>query len=332
MRNPPWIAPIIAPLGLFTFAVAQRLWLAGGLLAILISVKWLWDLYRVSGQSGLLTSLAVAVFSPIAVALTIGQICPLILLGIAGFLRFENGGRLNLAGMFLVLVALKPHLAFLLWVAVVLGAMFNRSARILWTFTLTTAMASLVAVLFDRSIFGEYLAFVRLEGVLHELTPTPGGFLRLLFRSYIFQILPPMIAFVWFLFYAGKKFRDSVWRWKEETPMLLLVSLLTTPYAWFFDQVLLIPCIFQSLSRLSMLRERRLWQSVAFLYVAANVLVLVLIRLHRPGFYYAWTPVFWFALFMLVRLQHDRSCSGTPTTLKAAPPADGWVGADSLPD
>lgn len=185
MRNPPWIAPIIAPLGLFTFAVAQRLWLASGLLAVLISIKWLWDLYRLSGQSGLLTSVAIAVFSPVAVALTIGQISPLILLGIAGFLRFENRGRLDLAGAFLVLVALKPHLVFLLWVAVVLCSMYNRSARMLWMLTLTTVVASLVALLFDHSIFGEYFAFVRREGVLHELTPTLGGMLRLLLRSYV---------------------------------------------------------------------------------------------------------------------------------------------------
>src|SRR5215467_11443044 len=88
MRNPPWIAPIIAPLGFFSFVVAQRIWFIAAFVAILISLKWLWELYPVAGPSGLLTSLAIAVFSPIAVAISIGQISPLILLGIAGFLRF----------------------------------------------------------------------------------------------------------------------------------------------------------------------------------------------------------------------------------------------------
>src|SRR5262249_32829557 len=151
---------------------------------------WLWELYRVAGQSGFLTSLAIAVFAPIAVAITIGQISPLILLGIAGFLRFEKKGRLGLAGVFLVLAALKPHLVFLLWVALVLCSIYNRSVRILGMFALITVTASFIAVLFDRSIFREYVHLITRGGVLHELTPTLGGVLRLWLRIYFVEFLP----------------------------------------------------------------------------------------------------------------------------------------------
>src|SRR5207237_5254686 len=63
MRNPPWIVPIIAPLGFLSFEIAQRVWLVAGLLAILISAKWLWDLYGVEGQLGVETGLAVSTFA-----------------------------------------------------------------------------------------------------------------------------------------------------------------------------------------------------------------------------------------------------------------------------
>ena len=312
MRNPPWIAPIIAPLGFFTFAVAQRLWLIGGLLATLISLKWLWELYRVAGQSGLVTSLAIAVFSPIAVAIAVGQISPLILLGIAGFLRLEKKGRLGLAGAFLVLVALKPHLVFLLWVALLLRSIYNRSASILGMFALPIAIASFIAVGFDRSIFREYFHLVTREGVLRELTPTLGGVLRLSLHACVLQLLPAMIALGWFLFYAPKRIRQSQWRWDEQTPMLLLVSLLTTPYAWFFDQVLLLPCIFQSIGRLSNMRHRRVTYTIAGFYVVANAVVVALILFHRTGFWYTWTVPFWFTMFIVVWLQQERRPSESP--------------------
>jgi len=316
MRNPPWIVPIVAPLGFLSFGVAQRLWLIGGLFAILISLKWLWELYRVAGQTGLLTSLAIATFSPIAVALTIGQISPLILLGIAGFLRFEKKGRLGLAGIFLVLAALKPHLLFLLWGALLLWSICNRSVKILGMFASTIVTSSFIAVLFDHSIFAEYAHLVTREGVLHELTPTVGGVLRLSLRTYVLQLLPAMIALGWFLFYAWGKIRQSQWRWSEETPLLLVVSLLTTPYSWLFDQVLLIPCIFLGISRLATVRHRRVTRTITGLYLGANVLVLVLILLHRSGFWYTWTIPVWFTLFTLASLQQG----GEPAEAPAGAP------------
>jgi len=306
MRNPPWTLSIIAPLGFFTFVTAQRIWLIAAFFEILVSLKWLWDVYRVPGQSGFLTSVAIAAFSPIAVAITIGQISPLVLLGIAGFLRFEQKRRLGLAGVFLVLAALKPHLVFLLWATLLLFSLCRRSAKTLGMFALTVGIGSFIAVLFDRSIFTEYVNFMTREGVVQEVTPTLGGALRLWLRTYAVQFVPAMLALGWLLYYASRKIRQSKWSWKEQTPLLLMVSLLTTPYAWFFDQVLLVPCILQSIARLRTLRHGRLRNSIAGLYLGANVLAVVLIVFQRPGFWYTWTIPFWFTLFTLAWIQPAR--------------------------
>src|SRR5437764_1626290 len=244
MRNPPWIVPIIAPLGFLSFEIAQRVWLVAGLLAILISAKWLWDLYGVEGQLGVVTGLAVATFAPIPVALAIGQVSPLVLLGIAGFLHFQQREKLGWAGAFLFLAALKPHLIFLVWVALALLSIYKRSARTVSLLILTTMISSLIAISLDHSIFFQYAQMLAKEKVAQELTPTLGGLIRLWTGFYLAEYLPAIVALGWIIFHSWRQ--QDQWNWTKEMPTIMLLSLLTTPYGWFFDQVMLLPCLFKA--------------------------------------------------------------------------------------
>jgi len=99
MLNPPWILPLIAPFGIVPFSIGKRLWLAMGLAIMLISVHWLWDLYG-DRESPWIGWLIAATFLPVAVVLAIGQIGPLILFGLAGYLRFQARQKNYLAGAF----------------------------------------------------------------------------------------------------------------------------------------------------------------------------------------------------------------------------------------
>src|SRR6266496_22953 len=296
MRNPPWIVPIIAPLGFLPFGTAQRLWLIVGLLASVVSAKWLWDVYRTEEQSPLLTCLATATFSPIPVALAIGQATPLVLLGIAGFLRFQQKQKLGWAGAFLFLAALKPHLIFLVWAALGVLSIYKRSARILGGLILTTMAASLIAISLDYSIFIQYVQMLVQERLTQELTPTLSGLIRLSIGFRAAELLPGILALGWVFFYTSR--RSSLWNWVEEMPILILTSLLTTPYAWFFDEIVLLPCLFQASTWLASVRCRRPAIGIDGMYLVANALVLILILLHRATFWYTWTAPTWFALFI----------------------------------
>jgi hypothetical protein len=299
MRNPPWIVPVIAVFGLLPFAAAQNLWLGCGLISLLISARWLWGLYQEKGQSPWTSLVATALFLPVTVALAIGQISPLVLLGVAGFLHFEKQGKLGWAGGFLFLVAQKPHLIFLLWVALLLWSIRMSVGRTLAALTSITVAASLVAVALDHSIFAQYFSLFTRDRVLLELTPTASGLLRLSLPQYpLVQLLPALLAFIWFCFY-WRSSRDR-WQWREEMPVLLLVSLLTTPYGWFFDQVVLLPCAFQVVAWL-MTSRRLVSTRVAGLYLAANAAALALILGHRTTFWYVWTVPAWLALYMFSR-------------------------------
>jgi hypothetical protein len=299
MRNPPWTVPVIILFGLLPFAMAQQLWLACGLIAIVVSARWLWELYLRKSRPPWMAGLVAAVFLPVVVTLAIGQISPLVLLGIAGFLHFEGQGKPGWAGTFLFLAALKPHLAFLFWFAFLLWSIRTAKYRTLISFTAAVVAASLVAIAFDNSIFKQYFSLLTRGGVLAELTPTVSGGLRLWLGRYApIQGLPALLACLWFIAY-WRKFRDR-WRWREMTPMLVLISLLTTSYSYFFDQVILLPCVFQAAAWLAT-RQRVVSVTVALLYLAVNVAVLALILEHRTIFWYVWTVPAWFGLYWISR-------------------------------
>ena len=57
------------------------------------------------------------------------------------------------------------------------------------------------------------------------------------------QFLPSALGLAWFAFYWPRVRR--AWRWEEQMPLLLLVSLLTTAYGWPFDLVILLPAVIQ---------------------------------------------------------------------------------------
>lgn len=296
MRNPPWVLPLVVPFALFPFSVAQKLWLVAGLVAILLAARWLWELYHFEGQSHWSAWLVTALFLPVAVVLAIGQIGPFVLLGMAGFLRFEKKQKLILSGLFLFLVALKPHLIFLLWIALLLWSTGMRVGRLLGALLSVTLVASFVAIALDHLIFAQYFHLLTGGEVLTELTPTVSGSLRLSLGHYSLQFLPAFLAVLWLLFYWSRS-REQ-WRWTEQVPVLLLVSLLTTSYGWFFDQVVLLPCVFQATAWVAR-RGGLTLLLMSALYLATNGIVLTLILRHYTTFSYAWTVPAWCLLYAL---------------------------------
>jgi hypothetical protein len=295
MRNPPWIVPLIAPLGLLSFNRAQQLWFGFGVIATFLSGRWFWQLYGSKAESVWIPGLITGLFLPVSTALALGQISPLVLLGIAGFLHFEKRKQLALAGTFLFLVALKPHLVFLMWVALLCWSIRTRTIRTIAAVGSITALASFVAVLLDHAIFPQYFNLMN-SGVIEEVTPTLSGWVRLSLGRYSpLQLLPALLALVW-LFFRWRS-SPSRWQWQDEMPMLLLISILTVSYSWFFDQIILLPCMFRAAAWAMMGRRGKLIGMAAF-FLAINAAVLALILEHRTGFWYAWTAPAWFLLYI----------------------------------
>jgi hypothetical protein len=152
--------------------------------------------------------------------------------------------------------------------------------------------------LIDPSAFGEYLAMSTKVGLLEELTPTTSGLLRSWTGAAPFQFVPIALAAVWFLYYWLRS--GVTWEWREGVPLLLLVSMCTTSYSWFFDQIVLLPCIFHGMAWVIRgSRKKIFFSSAAFLII--NGAALTLILMHRTSFWYAWTAPAWLFWYLAAR-------------------------------
>jgi hypothetical protein len=297
MLNPPWVLPLIVPFGLLSFSTGKSLWFVVGVAAIFVSIHWLWDLYG-EGRNRWIGWLVAVTFLPTAVVLAIGQIGPLILLGLAGYLRFQARQRDYLAGAFLFLTALKPHLVLLLWIALLLYALYERRWKPLAALLAALASASLMAALLDHRAFQQYVGLFGRESVAFQESPTLGGLLRHISGLPFLQFLPLGVAVVWFVVY-WIRWRSS-WDWPRRLPSLLLVSIVATSYAWLFDQVVLLPSLFCA-TVLLMRSPRRVWIGAVVAYGAINCLILLFLLAHRPAFYYSWTALAWLVLAAVVQ-------------------------------
>src|SRR5262249_3912127 len=122
MWNPPWTLSIAMPFGLLPVRPAHWLWLSLQALVIAGPALWIWKGYGGSINRRWVALAIAAGFAPTWFVLNMGQISPLILLGVIGFLHFQERRQDAWAGASLVLAGLKPHLlipfaaAVLLWV------------------------------------------------------------------------------------------------------------------------------------------------------------------------------------------------------------------------
>lgn len=242
MWNPPWTLTVVWPLGLVPARPAQLLWLGVNLAAVLFCGVRLW--HRLGGRGDRAwVGCAVALLAlPSLFALQAGQISPLVLLGVVLFLDWEGRGRPWAAGAATVLTAVKPHLAYLVWPAILLDAVARNHWRIVAGGLVAGMVAAAVPLLFDPHVWRQYLEALTGRPPEQWKSPTAGTVLRLAFGSEHFglQFAPVMVGLAWF---AGWAYRHRHgWDWAEQLPLLLLVSFVTTPYgAWPFDLVLLLP-------------------------------------------------------------------------------------------
>src|SRR5438132_1359620 len=161
MWNPPWTLTLVMPLGLLACHWAHLIWLIVSLTILLAGADWLWRFYGGILRYRAIAWFIVLSFTPTMLVLEMGQITPLILLGLIGFLYFqarnpkENEPRMEhgsntdsitcsvrvssvaasdfgfrtsdfLAGACLVLVAIKPHLVYLIGLAILAWAIDRR--------------------------------------------------------------------------------------------------------------------------------------------------------------------------------------------------------------
>ncbi|HYY70414.1 MAG TPA: glycosyltransferase 87 family protein [Terriglobales bacterium] len=257
--NPPWFLPVLLPLGAMkSYFLARAMWFWASIALLFFAADRLWSIYGGPAPARLVPLALVLLFFPNWRCVSMGQLAPLLLLGIVGLLYFERRGSLFTAGSFLAVTTVKPHLFYLVWLAALLWSIQKREWRLLAGAVTAVAAAAAVAVAVNHAVFGQYISLIR-SGYTELFASSVGGLLRYAFgRQHAWLQFAPMLPGVaWLLWYWRKL--GSHWSWTEQLPVLLTTSVLTAAYGWVNDQpVLMLPLIAAAVQCAHEKRLRRL--------------------------------------------------------------------------
>jgi hypothetical protein len=270
MWNPPWTLPLVMPLGLLDCRTAHWLWLCLHFAIVTWCADTLWRLYGGPVAQRWIAWLLAFSFLPTVFSLTAGQISPLVLLGAVFFLVCIQRGHDALAGATAVLLAIKPHLSYLFWIALLFWSVRQRRWSVLGGGLLTGALATGIALWCNPAVLSQYWHTFTHQPPAQYRSPTLGTLLRwwLSEDQFRLQFLALIPGLLWFVPY-WLRHREG-WDWSEHLPLLLLVSLLTAAYgAWPFDLVLLLVPVVQQAAMVS--RQGR--RSTCFLAIAAYLAI-----------------------------------------------------------
>ena len=319
MWNPPWTLPLVLPFGLLSVRAAHLLWLILQLGVLVFCADRLWRLYGGDRDQCWIAWLLGLAFLPSLFALTAGQITPLLLLGAVGFLTFMERKRETLAGVAAVLIAIKPHLAYLFWLALLLWSIRERRWRTLAGGIVAGLFLTAIPLLFNGQVLQQYWHTFTQTPPAQYRSPTIGTVLRLALGEGQFrlQFLAMIPGLVWFVPYWWRQRRD--WKWKEQLPLLLTVSMLTTAYGgWPFDLVLLLLPVLHATAIVT----RRGWNAVSMLalgmFVAINAIAATQLALQVEYFWFIWITPAVLAAYLLVRWTGTRLNPGETAVVECA--------------
>lgn len=248
MWNPPWVITLAIPFGLLPAGLAHLLFLAGQIAAVVVSATWLWRVYQGPSEHVWLAWMLALFCGPTAFLIWYGQIAGLCLLGLSGFLYFNQRNQPAVAGLFAALTAIKPHLLFGFGLVLVLNAIVTRQGRIaLAAGCAAVAVAAGTVHAIHPEVYRHY------AGAGWESSSTvataPKDWHQPLFSYWLrkeidpaqfwMQFVPTLAAATGIAWYWLR--RRAAWDWPSEMPFLIFTSVLCAAYgAWIFDLVVLI--------------------------------------------------------------------------------------------
>ncbi|MDE3106011.1 MAG: DUF2029 domain-containing protein [Acidobacteriota bacterium] len=310
MRNPPWVLPLVWPLGLLSYPAASAWMLLLNLCLVLGCAVWLWLQF---GGGDYLEPLAAGMtFAPAVWLLRTGQLTALLLLGLALLLWGLRRQRDMAAGIGLALLSLKPHLVLPLLLVVALQAARQRRHALLVVPLGVVAVLSGVVFWANPGVGAQY---VHLMTTLHQenyFYHSLGSWLELETGSRALGMVPTLV---------GLAVTGVWWRRRRALPLaallpgLVLLSIASSYYVFDYDHVLLLVPV------LAGLRSSR-WRWVLAAGGLMNVFVWVQAvygaRLGLPQTLPAWEGLGWLLACLPVlqpELEADRPVASAEAAL-----------------
>ena len=303
--NPPWVLTFLIPFSTLNFTPDKIIWLICMLSLMMFSADRLWPIYGGSRETRVWALIVMVTFIPGLFQYKLGQIVPLMLLGLVGFLYFIKKGKWWLAGMMTVFIAVKPHTLYLFWFALLFWAMKHRLWPVLTGSLLTLLCVAFFPLFYNPNVYSHYFNNVVTKSLdIYWLTPTLGTFLRLCLGSQYgwLQYIPTLAGLIWFIVY-WRKYRN-MWIWEDQLPLLILVSLMTNFYTWPSDYLMILPAIIQGAVRIYQNPGVRYLVWIGLLYIIINIFA-ILSTFYLGTHWWIWIPYALWINYIFAKKQLD---------------------------
>ncbi|MGB9236626.1 MAG: glycosyltransferase 87 family protein [Terriglobales bacterium] len=313
MFNPPTALSVIVPFGLLPFSIAVGLWFVLQFAIVFVSSFWLWRIYRGPERFRWLAIALPGIFLPAAVALLDCQMTPLLLLGFAAFLHFVDARAYVRGGAAVALLALKPQLCVPLGCVLLLWCLRERNWQLPAGFAAATAIL-LFPVWSHPVLVSQYREII--PKIWDDAAPAWGGILRAAFgyQHVWLQYLPVIPGVTWALLY-WRKYLAS-WDWKQRLPMLLLVGFITAPYAWTYDEVILLPVFISAAVYVLAKPGRRLASRTFGFYILINLAMFILNAIGLRDVWFIWNAPVWLLAYIVLG-QHATMAGSASNPVRA---------------
>jgi hypothetical protein len=235
---PPWLFPLVALPSLLPFPVAHYCWLAASLILEAVSSIALWRYFGGKREKQWITLVVLATFLPAGKAEHMGQLTPLILAGLVAVLYLLRHKRDFVAGLCLFTLGTKPHIMYLVIIAVLLWSFQNKRWGIPLGAALAIVTSTIAAIAIDPNVT---MYFHSAFPAAMDISCGVGGVLRSIFglQHVWLQFLPTAFGSAWFVSYWIRN--RHRWTWEANLPPVLLASIATAPYFWADDFTMAIP-------------------------------------------------------------------------------------------
>ncbi len=242
MSEPPTAFFLVLPLGFLSGKAGAVLWSLAIIACLMASIRLLWIL---NGRPPDRLHLVGYLFPPGLACLLAGHTGIFVLFGVVLFLYFHDS-KPYLAGAALIVLALKPQLFFPFDLVLVLWVVACKRFRIAIGALTAIALSIILSLVLDHSAWSHY-AQMRAEQIDDQIAPTTSlVFQALLAQNHPWvQFIPTAVACAW----AARRYLNNHvrWDWQNDIPLLLLVSVMTSPDAWFTDEAIVLPAILYGL-------------------------------------------------------------------------------------
>jgi hypothetical protein len=297
MRNPPWALCLVLPLGLTGLKAGTLLWTCFQVGALALAGHLLWVM---EGRCKDKLHLLMYAFAPALGCVLSGQTGLFALLGLVLFLRLQLR-QMFLAGLALWFCALKPHLFLPFGVVLAIWTVRTRSYKLFAGLLVAVGASSLVATYLDPGVWRQYQAMMTSSGISGEyIACFAVAFRFAIHRDWVWlQYVPAAVGSIWAIGYYWRR-RES-WDWRTDGALLMLVSLLVSPYAWVSDQSLAMPAIL-----IGVYRANARWPlfGLALASAVLELQELAGVSLHSP--WVLWTSPFWLGWYLVVQAKASR--------------------------